>query len=58
MTDGLSSAMGTETLVAHDMESESLPTCKKEDDNAGDEFRRYSRAGSAIPSTERLGLIV
>jgi hypothetical protein len=27
--------------------------CKKEDDTAGDEFRRYSIAGSAIPVTER-----
>jgi len=27
--------------------------CKKEEDTAGDEFRRYSIAGFAIPITER-----
>ncbi len=26
---------------------------RKEEDTAGDEFRRYSMAGSAIPATER-----
>jgi hypothetical protein len=29
----------------------------KEEDTAGDEFRRYSIAGSAIPATERFDLI-
>jgi hypothetical protein len=50
--DGLSSAMGTKTLIAHDMESESLTACKKEDDSAGGEFRRYPIAGTTIHPTE------
>jgi hypothetical protein len=31
--------------------------CKKEEDTAADEFRRYSISGSAVPATERFDLI-
>ena len=54
----LSSDMGTETLVAHELESESLPACGKEDDSAGDDFHRYCTAGPAILSTEIFDPIV
>jgi len=33
-------------------------SCRKEEDTATDEFRRYSTVGSAIPATEKFDPIV